>query len=244
MGYSMRNALVNIYSSQVVDTFTSSDKQALHELIAKEQELLALSADATALGALADDVEPLGALADDATALLALADDAEALGALADDAEALGALADDATALGALADDVEGILGNLEYSATEKNVGKWGEQDLYRKIFNVGATSVGIASYVNSGLSNVTIRKMYGITSPSVGAARPVPYFNITGGGDTRYLVCEYNYTNDQVIFNCNFASFADGEVYIVLEYTKNPPTPGPDTRDGDDTEPENKEVK
>ena len=203
-------------------TFTSTDKAALEEFIANEQAIIQAATLATDVGELQTTV-------------------GDASSGLVKDVDDLQTTVGDNTA--GLVKDVDDLQTANEYLTTEVKVGKWGTDDLYRKAYNMGATTAGTASYINSGLSNITIRKMYGITSPSTGAARPIPYYNVTGGGDTRYNVCEYNYTNNQVIFNSNFASFADGQVYVILEYTYNPPEPGPETRDDTNNEPNEREV-
>ena len=124
---------------------------------------------------------------------------------------------------------VETGLINAGSYGDEVVIGKWGNSDLYRKVVNTGALTANTTKTVSSGLSNITVRRIYGDTQSS-SYMRPIPYAFDTGDG-IQVISALYDYANNNVLAKC-FGSVTDSN--IVLEYTKNPTT-----RDGDDTKSE-----
>lgn len=104
------------------------------------------------------------------------------------------------------------------FSTTETKIGKWGDQDLFRKIIEIAAFPNKTFTDVSSGLSDVTICNMYGFAkSATDNLGIPVPLSE-----NNSILSIVYRYADNTI----RVAASTDRHNYsgfVVLEYTKNP---------------------
>lgn len=104
------------------------------------------------------------------------------------------------------------------FSTTETKIGKWGGQDLFRKIVEIAAFPNKTFADVSSGLSDVTICNMYGFAksaTDNLGILVPSTENNAI-------LSIVYRYADNKIRVSAstdrhNYSGF------VVLEYTKNP---------------------
>ena len=129
----------------------------------------------------------------------------------------------DNTESGLTADDVQAaideIYSNLvsnQYLSTETKIGKWGADDLYRKVINVQALPNNTTETVNTGLSGVRIRHIDMIAYGTSGSDHES--FTL---GDGTITACSYYYNDNQISITSN-TDLSAYEADIVLEYTKN----------------------
>ena len=124
---------------------------------------------------------------------------------------------------GLTADDVQGAIDELAcraeniYSASEVEIGKWGNDKLYRKIFAVQALPTGTQNPVTiqTGLTNYEMKRVYGHAETSE-VAVPLPFCFPAQTTDTITMTIE---NNDIIIKAGQDRSAFSGEV--VLEYIK-----------------------
>ena len=102
------------------------------------------------------------------------------------------------------------------YSATETKIGKWNDEDLYRKcIFGVSLPNNTTAQY-GEAMADVTIRKLYGIVYDT-GYTMPLPFV----GSSTNIIELYFDKTAGKPIIVTHYdRSSQTGD--IVIEYTKN----------------------
>lgn len=177
-------------------TFTSTDKAALEEFIENEQAIIAAASLATDVGELQTTV------GDNTSGLVKDVDDLQ-------------------TTVG---DNTAGLVKTVgdigTYSTTETKIGKWGDQDLYRKVYTIAALPNAAKDTIASGLENITVRKIYGVAHG--GAELPLPFVSFAFASQ---IQINYEHTGNNIAITTG----SDRTTYsgeIVLEYTKNPPTP------------------
>lgn len=125
------------------------------------------------------------------------------------------------------------------YSSTETVIGKFDGKTLYRKVYTVDALPNNDYKYIPSGLTDVTIVRIYGAAGVS-GLQIPIPYIDMAGLGSGVSL--HYSSTNNIVLRTGTDKSTYSG--FIVLEYYKNPVTKDGDTEPEKEPEKEPEEVK
>ena len=102
------------------------------------------------------------------------------------------------------------------YSTDEVEIGTWFGQRLYRKCYNFGNLPSSGDQTISSGLSNITVRKLYGIADNSTYA-----FFlpNVNASGNIKQLY--YSYNTDSIGIEVSLTA-SGYSAQIVLEYTKN----------------------
>ena len=112
--------------------------------------------------------------------------------------------------------DLETTVSTLDpnhYSTEEIKVGKWGTQDLYRKEFT-GNMPSNTEIDVSTGLSDITIRHMWGTTEDDIGFGT-LPFAAAHPRG--------FYYKKATNAINIYTTEATTGTYSIILEYTKNP---------------------
>lgn len=108
------------------------------------------------------------------------------------------------------------------YSSDEIKIGKWGTEDLFRKEFT-GNMPSNTDIDVSTGLSNITIRHMWGTSEDDIGFGT-LPFATAHPRG--------FYYKKDTNAINIYTTEATTGTYSIILEYTKNPaPEPENNTR-------------
>jgi hypothetical protein len=177
-------------------TFTSTDKAALEEFIANEQAIIEAAG-------LAEDVGELQTTVGDASS------------GLVKDVDDLQTTVGDSSA--GLVKTV-GDIGT--YSTTETKIGKWGNQDLYRIVIDCGKGPNSTSKNIASGLSGITVRRLYGYMSDT-NIVLPLPFVSVS----TTSVQLLYSINQAQITINAA-SDRGNYDTFVVLEYTKNPPTP------------------
>lgn len=103
------------------------------------------------------------------------------------------------------------------YSEDEQVVGRWADgKPVYQKSFDFGALPNNTLKTLASGLSNISVKKMYGIAISSNGFTTTIPHVEANGNGD---IQIDYLANNDiKIITDDNYSGFNG---FITLQYTK-----------------------
>lgn len=113
---------------------------------------------------------------------------------------------------------IGGFAASVEYSTSEHLIGKWIDgSDLYEKTIDFGALPNATSKSVSSGLSNVTMRRMWGVAEES-GDSIPLPYHGMSGNTIRLY----YDKSNNNVVVGATYNASGYTSSYITLQYTKN----------------------
>ena len=108
------------------------------------------------------------------------------------------------------------------YSANEVKIGKWDNSDLYRKKYTIAALGNNTTVTIDLDISNVTFKKLYGITTGIISGnsySFPLPY---AGSASTNSIEISIDNTQSKI----NIASPLDLTAFsaeLIVEYTKNP---------------------
>lgn len=117
--------------------------------------------------------------------------------------------------------DLQTAVGNLDanvYSTTETKIGKWGADILYRIVVDVGALPNKTTKQVPHGLTNVSIKRIWGIASLSDGSSNiPLPYVG-AGTGGAMYVNMSATNTNVVMVADTDRSTYSG---LVVIEYTK-----------------------
>lgn len=116
--------------------------------------------------------------------------------------------------------DIQTALENLNpniYSTTETAVGKWNNNDLYRKIVNIGSLPNNSSAGIDSGITNLgDVVSMRGYAKDSASIIN-LPYASPTSNDS---ISMWYDIANNKIFVNTkNDKSNFTG--YVVIEYTK-----------------------
>jgi hypothetical protein len=106
------------------------------------------------------------------------------------------------------------------YSTDEIEIGTWLGKKLYRKVVDFGALPNATGKSVNSGLSDITITKIYGIANSS-SLSLVLPYIAIGANMATASIEVDYQYANNNILITTG-SNRSGYNAYVVLEYTKN----------------------
>lgn len=109
------------------------------------------------------------------------------------------------------------------YSSTGVKVGKFLGSDLYRKVVDTGALPNNTTKRVSSGLTNETVRFMYGAaTHTTSGDVIPLP--RTTATQITSQCTLRYYAETNEIGMSTGSDLSEFGSSYVVLEYTNPAP--------------------
>lgn len=112
-------------------------------------------------------------------------------------------------------EQVNELESGLNYSENETWIGKWMDVDWYRKVVNLGALPNNAEKSVDSGLTGVNVKRIYGTAIGST-LTMPLPYV------DSNTIISLYydaQYQNEIKVKSNVDASTLNG--YAIIEYTK-----------------------
>lgn len=119
-------------------------------------------------------------------------------------------------------DDLETTVATLDanvYSSEEIKIGKWGTDDLYRKIVSIGELPNNTTKSVDTLLTNVTVRKydIYASNATTTNIIKlPYPGYNNVNTIEVDFL------QNTGIITIETHSDKSAYTAYAIIEYTKN----------------------
>ena len=109
--------------------------------------------------------------------------------------------------------------GGINYSTEEQVVGTWIDgSTLYQKTFDCGAMPNSTYKYVETGLSNVLVVNMFGVSVNTSDETNTLPSSNFGTINYDRGLA--YKYTNNTISLYAGY-NRSNEKAYVTLQYTK-----------------------
>lgn len=107
----------------------------------------------------------------------------------------------------------------LNYSTSEQVVGTWIDgASLYQKTISCGTLTNGTEKLVSTGLSNVSVKEMFGYTYKSSGTMLPLPESDGTNDSNIRLSARDDGAT---IVILPNYDVTQYTETYVTIRYTK-----------------------